>query len=61
VRADHEVLMVVDDKSTLIIGDPQGILVKQLRPHPIHSLNMIVKLINYELLSNFVKYVFKIN
>jgi hypothetical protein len=32
----HEVLMEVNDKSLLIVGDPQGILYHQLRPRPIH-------------------------
>ncbi len=34
--ACHKVLVEVDDNSLLIVGDPQGILGKQLRPSPIH-------------------------
>jgi hypothetical protein len=37
-RAGHEVLMEVDDNILRFIGDPRGILGKQLRPRPIHSL-----------------------
>jgi hypothetical protein len=33
------VLMEVDDN---IVADPQGILDQQLRPHPIHLLNIVV-------------------
>jgi hypothetical protein len=31
----------VDDNSVMIVGDPQGILEQQLRPHPINLLNVI--------------------
>jgi hypothetical protein len=34
-----KVLIEVDDNSELIVGDPQGILGQQLRPHPISKLN----------------------
>ncbi len=36
VCAVHEVLMEIDDDCTLIVYDPQRILVEQLRPHTIH-------------------------
>jgi hypothetical protein len=36
VHADNEVMMEVDDKSVLIVGDPQGSLGQQFRPCPIH-------------------------
>jgi len=32
VRAGRKVLMDVDDTCALMVGDPRGILVKQLRP-----------------------------
>jgi hypothetical protein len=34
--ADQEVLMVVDNNILMIVGDPRGIIVERLRPHPIH-------------------------
>ncbi len=34
----HEVLMEFDDNKVLIVGDPQGILVKQLKSYTIHLL-----------------------
>jgi hypothetical protein len=43
----------VDDYNVLIVCDPQGILGLQLRPRPIHLLNIIIvtllliKLLNY--------------
>ncbi len=39
--------MEVDDNISLILGDLQGILDKQLRPHPIHLLNINIILIIY--------------
>jgi hypothetical protein len=39
MRVGRKVLMEVDDSILLIFGDPQGILVQQLRPRPIHLLN----------------------
>jgi hypothetical protein len=44
-------LMEVDDKSALIIHDPQGILGLQFRPHPIHLLNNIHYFLNDILLT----------
>ncbi len=38
VRAGNKVLVKVDNNSVLIVGDPQGILSQQLRPHAIHLL-----------------------
>jgi hypothetical protein len=40
--AVYKVLMDVDHKSALIVGNPQGILGNQLRPHTIHQLNIII-------------------
>ncbi len=40
--AAPEVLTEVDDNSALIVGDPQGILGQQLRPHSIHFFNFII-------------------
>jgi hypothetical protein len=40
--ASHKVLVEVDDNEQLIIGDQQGILVQQLKTHPIHIINIIV-------------------
>jgi hypothetical protein len=37
----HEVLMEFNDNKALIVGDSKGILVKQLKPCPIHLLNII--------------------
>ncbi len=42
MHAGHEVLMEVDDNIVLIVGDQQGILDQQLRPHIIHLLNIII-------------------
>ncbi len=36
-----KVLIEVDINIFLIVSNPQGILDQQLRPHPIHSLNII--------------------
>jgi len=38
--------MDIDDSILLIIDDPQGIIDQQLRPCPIHVLNVIIILIN---------------
>jgi hypothetical protein len=46
VGAGHEVLMEVEDKGGLSVGDPQGILNKQFRPHSILLLNIITILTN---------------
>jgi len=43
--SDHDVLIEVDDNLLLIVGNPQGILGKQLKPHPIHLLNIVILLI----------------
>jgi hypothetical protein len=45
VRIGHEVLMEVDDKILLTVGDPQGNLDLHLRPRLIHILNIIIILI----------------
>jgi hypothetical protein len=42
VNASHEVLMEVDDNTSLIVGDPQGILDQHLSPHLILLLNNII-------------------
>jgi hypothetical protein len=42
VHAGHEVLMEIDNSILLIVGDAQGILDQQLRPHPIYSLNIVI-------------------
>jgi hypothetical protein len=42
VHACRKVLNEVGDNSALIVSDPKGISAQQLRPHPIHSLNIIV-------------------
>ncbi len=47
VRAGHKVLMGVDDMISLIVGDPQGILDEQPRPHPIYLIDIVVLSINY--------------
>jgi hypothetical protein len=49
VRADHKVLIEVDDNIVLIVGDPQGILGQQLWPRSIDLLNtiMIMFIISY--------------
>jgi hypothetical protein len=40
VRAGHEVLLEVDNTILLIVGNLQGILGLQLRPHPTHLLHI---------------------
>ncbi len=48
VHAGREVLMEVDDNILLIVGDPQGISVEQLRPHPNHfQYNFIIIILKY--------------
>ncbi len=47
LRAGHKVLADVDVNIAQIVGDPRGILGWQLRPHPIHLLNIIIILISY--------------
>ncbi len=42
MHADNKVLMQVDDNSLQVVGDPHGVLVQQLRPHPIHSLKLVL-------------------
>ncbi len=37
MHAGHEVLMEVGDNNMLIVGDPQGILVEQLKSRPIQN------------------------
>ncbi len=44
VHAGRKVLMEVDKNSVRIVGNPQGILGQQLRPHPVHLLNIIAVL-----------------
>jgi hypothetical protein len=41
VHAHHEVLMEVNDNGSLIVDDAQGIPGQQLRPRPLHLLNII--------------------
>ena len=47
ICADHKVLMKIDDNISLTVCNAQGILDQQLRPHPIHLLNITVILMNY--------------
>jgi hypothetical protein len=42
VRAVHKVLIEVRHSILLNVGDPEGILDQQLKPHPIHSPNITV-------------------
>jgi hypothetical protein len=42
VHACRKVLNEVCNNSALIVSDPKGISAQQLRPHPIHLLNIIV-------------------
>jgi hypothetical protein len=39
--------MEIDENILPIVGDSQGILDKQLRPRPVHLLNIIILSINY--------------
>ncbi len=41
MSAGREVLVDVDDNSSLIVGNPRGILGHQLKHQPIYSLNII--------------------
>jgi hypothetical protein len=41
VHVDHKALMEVDD-SVLIVGDLQGILGWQTKPHSVHLLNVYI-------------------
>jgi hypothetical protein len=50
VRVGHEVLIDVDDKSGLIVGDPRGILGQQLNLHPIYILHIIIILNTCEII-----------
>jgi hypothetical protein len=45
-RSGHKVLIEVDDNISLIVGDPEGILDWQMKPHLRRSLNIIIS-INY--------------
>ncbi len=45
VCAGHKVLAEDDDNIVPIVGDPQGILDQQLKPHTINLLNNIINLI----------------
>ncbi len=64
VHAGHKLFMEYDDISVLIVGDAQLILGQQLRPHPIHLLNITniilrtLKIITYYI-SNLTKIVLK--
>jgi hypothetical protein len=42
VRAGHEVSMEVHDKSSLIVGNSQGVLYQQFRLHPMHLLYVLL-------------------
>ncbi len=52
MHAGHEVSTEIDDNSTLIVGDLQGILGHQLRPHKIHL---------YSITTNFVQLGFSVS
>ncbi len=54
--AGFKVLVEVNDTGTLIIGDPRGILIDQLWPHPIPYLNIIINIlmINYYTSFNYI-------
>ncbi len=43
--AGHKVLMEDDNNIVPIVGDPQGILDRQLKPRTINLLNIIINLI----------------
>ncbi len=49
VRGGHKVLIEVDNDISMNASDRQGILDKQLRPHPTHLLNIIITtiILNY--------------
>jgi hypothetical protein len=42
VGVSRQVLVEVDDYSSPIVGDPQGIFGRQLRPHPIQLLIFLI-------------------
>jgi hypothetical protein len=43
----HEVLMEVDYNNLhIVVADPQGTLGQQLRLRPIHSLNIVIIILN---------------
>jgi hypothetical protein len=44
-HANRKVLMEIDDTNAPILIDPQGILAEQLRPRPIHVLNIFILVI----------------
>ncbi len=46
VCGDHKVLMEVDNNILLVVVHPHGIICQQLRPRPIHLLNIIIVLLN---------------
>ncbi len=51
--AGQEVLIVVDIKNALIVGDLWEILEQQLKPHPVCLLNIIIiVLVIYEIVNN---------
>ncbi len=41
MRTGSKVLVDIGDTTALIVGDLQGILGQQFRPHPVHVLNII--------------------
>jgi hypothetical protein len=50
VRVGHEVLMELDANIWVIVGEILVIFDQQLRPHPIHLLNITIIIINYIML-----------
>jgi hypothetical protein len=44
-HANRKVLMEIDDTNAPILIDLQGILGEQLRPRPIHALNIFILVI----------------
>ncbi len=56
MRAGHKVLVDVDGNILLIVGDLEGILDQQPRPHPIHLLNIIICV----LINHFKLYIIKL-
>jgi hypothetical protein len=48
VCAGHKVLMEVENDVFHIVDNPHGILAQQLRPHPIHLLDIyVIIILNY--------------
>jgi hypothetical protein len=47
VHVGNYFLLEVDDKCSLLVGDPQVILGRQLKPHPICLLDVNYEYINY--------------